>query len=61
MKVLARLNTQMQLMLQLAWWLPVGGIVGAAEAQGQRYAPEDPDTLEQIRNLKHGCCVVMLR
>ena len=61
MKVLARLNTQMQLMLQFSWRLCIGGMVGAAEAQGQRHAPEDPDTLEQIRNLKHGCCVVMLR
>lgn len=33
----------------------------AAEGQKQRHSPEDPDTLEQIRNLKHGCCVVMLR
>ena len=39
----------------------VGDLTGAAEAQRQRYSPEDPDTLEQIRNLKHGCCIVMLR
>lgn len=39
----------------------VGDLTGAAEAQKQRYSPEDPSTLEQIRNLKHGCCIVMLR
>ncbi|KAL3143427.1 hypothetical protein ABBQ38_002248 [Trebouxia sp. C0009 RCD-2024] len=38
-----------------------GGLRGAAEGQVQRYSPEDPSTLEQIRNLKHGCCIVMLR
>lgn len=37
------------------------GLTGAAEAQKQRYSPEDSSTLEQIRNLKHGCCIVMLR
>lgn len=40
---------------------PSGGLRGAAEGQAQRYSPEDPSTLEQIRNLKHGCCIVMLR
>ena len=39
----------------------LGDLKGAAEAQKQRYSPEDPSTLEQIRNLKHGCCIVMLR
>ena len=39
----------------------LGDLRGAAEAQKQRYSPEDPSTLEQIRNLKHGCCIVMLR
>ena len=38
-----------------------GRLLGAAEAQGQRHSPEDPDTLHQIRNLRHGCCIVMLR
>lgn len=33
----------------------------ATEGQKQRYTPEDPDTLEQIKNLNHGCCIVMLR
>ena len=33
----------------------------AADGQRHRASPEDPQTLEQIRHLKHGCCVVMLR
>lgn len=37
------------------------GEQGAADEQKQRYSPEDPGTLEQIKNLQHGCCVVMLR
>ena len=33
----------------------------APEEPKQRYTPQDPSTLEQIKNLHHGCCVVMLR
>jgi len=38
-----------------------GGEPAGVEPQKPRHTPEDSHTLDQIRNLKHGCCVVMLR
>ncbi|DBA68056.1 TPA: hypothetical protein ACH3X2_014076 [Trebouxia sp. C0005] len=38
-----------------------GAELAGGEPQKPRHTPEDSHTLEQIRGLKHGCCVVMLR
>lgn len=43
------------------WCSGDGGEPAGGEPQKPRHTPEDSHTLDQIRNLKHGCCVVMLR